>query len=128
MNLFYLDEDLDKCAEFHVDKHVNKMILEAAQLINTNLWIDHLFGFVPRAITKEENTILQATRKQQKELPMEDRIFPYLPTMQNHPSCVWVRSSLVIGRGTKPNRWSIQRFVLISCAASSIILLTCLST
>ena len=51
MNLFYLDEDLDKCAEFHVDKHVNKMILEAAQLINTNLWIDHLFGFVPRAIT-----------------------------------------------------------------------------
>ena len=30
MNLFYLDEDLDKCAEYHVDKHVNKMILEAA--------------------------------------------------------------------------------------------------
>ena len=35
------------------------MILEAAQLINTNLWIDHLFGFVPRAITKEENKVLQ---------------------------------------------------------------------
>ena len=52
MNLFYLDKDLDKSAEYHVDKHVNKMILEAAQLINTNLWIDHLFGFVPRPITK----------------------------------------------------------------------------
>ena len=24
------------------DKHVNKTILEAAQLINTNLWIDYL--------------------------------------------------------------------------------------
>jgi hypothetical protein len=71
MNLFYLDEDLDKCAEFHVDKHVNKMILEAAQLINTNLWIDHLFGFVPRPITKEENAVLQTVRKQQKELPMD---------------------------------------------------------
>jgi len=70
------------------------MILEAAQLINTNLWIDHLFGFVPRAITKEENAILQKTRKEWKEVPMEDRLFPYLPTMQNHPSCVWVRSSL----------------------------------
>jgi len=70
------------------------MILEAAQLICTNLWIDHLFGYVPRLITKEENAILQTTRKEQKELPMEERIFPYLPTMQNHPSCVWVRSSL----------------------------------
>jgi len=77
-----------------VDAHVNKMILEAAQLICTNLWIDHLFGFVPRAITKEENAILQKTRKEWKEVPMEDRLFPYLPTMQNHPSCIWVRSSL----------------------------------
>lgn len=94
MNLFYLHEDLDKCAEYHVDKHVNKMILEAAQLINTNLWIDHLFGFVPRAITKEENAVLQQTRKEWKDVPMEDRLFPYLPTMQNHPSCIWVRSSL----------------------------------
>ena len=94
MNLFYLDKDLDKCAEYHVDKHVNKMILEAAQLICTNLWIDHLFGFVPRPITKEENAILQTTRKEWKDVPMEDRLFPYLPTMQNHPSCIWVRSSL----------------------------------
>lgn len=94
MNLFLLDEDLDKCAEYHVDRHVNKMILEAAQLICTNLWIDELFGYVPRAITKEENAILQTTRKKWKDVPMEDRPIPYLPTMQNHPSCVWVRSSL----------------------------------
>ena len=25
MNLFYLDEDLDKCAEYHVDKHIVKI-------------------------------------------------------------------------------------------------------
>ena len=25
MNLFYLDEDLDKCAEAHVDKHIVKI-------------------------------------------------------------------------------------------------------
>ena len=54
------------------------MILEAAQLINTNLWIDHLFGFVPRAITKEETKVLQETRKKWKDVPMEDRLFPYL--------------------------------------------------
>lgn len=94
MNLFYLDEDLDKCAEYHVDKHVTKMQLEAAQLLCTNLWIDYLFGYVPRPINSDENKVLQETRKEQKNLSMEDRIFPYLPTMPNHPSTIWVRSSL----------------------------------
>jgi len=35
MNIFILDEDIDKCAEYHVDKHVVKMILESAQLLCT---------------------------------------------------------------------------------------------
>ena len=29
MNLFYLDKNFDKCAEYHVDKHIVKMPLEA---------------------------------------------------------------------------------------------------
>jgi hypothetical protein len=94
MNLFYLDEDLDKCAEYHVDAHVTKMQLEAAQMLCTNLWIDLLFGYVPRAITKEENKILSATRVKQSALPLEERTFPYLPTMQNHPCTIWMRTSL----------------------------------
>ena len=35
MNIFYLDKDVKKCAEMHVDKHVVKMILEYAQLLST---------------------------------------------------------------------------------------------
>jgi len=94
MNLFYLDKDLDKCAEYHVDKHVVKMILEAAQIICTNLTIDHLFGFVPDKINSEQNKMLSEFRKEQKVLPQEQRLFKYLPTMQNHPSTIWARSSL----------------------------------
>lgn len=94
MNLFYLDEDLDKCAEYHVDKHVTKMQLEAAQMICTNLWIDLLFGYVPRKLNQAENKELSSKRKEQSLLPMEERIFPYLPTMQNHPCTVWMRTSL----------------------------------
>lgn len=35
MNIFYLSSDLKKCAQYHCDKHVVKMILEYAQLLST---------------------------------------------------------------------------------------------
>ena len=64
MNLFYLDEDMDKCAEYHVDKHIVKMPLEAAQLLCTAIWVDHVLGFVPRALNKEESK--SSTRRKRK--------------------------------------------------------------
>lgn len=94
MNLFKLHEDHDKNAEYHVDKHIVKMILESAQILCTNLTVDHLFGFLPGMLNSEQNKILSDFRKDQKNLSQEDRLFTYLPTMQNHPSTVWARSSL----------------------------------
>jgi predicted choloylglycine hydrolase len=35
MNIFILDKDLKKNAEYHADKHVVKMILESAQILST---------------------------------------------------------------------------------------------
>jgi hypothetical protein len=35
MNIFFLDYDAAKAAEYHCDKHVVKMILETAQIIST---------------------------------------------------------------------------------------------
>ena len=37
MNIFVLDEDIEKCAQFHCDQHVVKMILESAQMLCTAL-------------------------------------------------------------------------------------------
>ena len=34
MNIFVLDEEVEKCAEYHCDKHVIKMILESAQMMS----------------------------------------------------------------------------------------------
>ena len=34
MNIFVLDMDVSKCAEYHVDSHVRKMLLEAVQLLS----------------------------------------------------------------------------------------------
>lgn len=39
MNIFFLDYDPKKCAEYHVDKHVVKMILETAQLLCGANWM-----------------------------------------------------------------------------------------
>jgi hypothetical protein len=36
MNLFFLDDDFEKCAQYHVDKHVSKIFLEAMQIVCTN--------------------------------------------------------------------------------------------
>ena len=38
MNIFYLDENPKLCAQYHVDRHVVKMILETAQLLSTAHW------------------------------------------------------------------------------------------
>lgn len=41
MNIFFLDRNQTKCAEYHYDTHVVKMILESAQLLST---AHHLAG------------------------------------------------------------------------------------
>jgi hypothetical protein len=93
MNLFFLDRDLDRCAEYHIDKHVTKMVLEAAQLLTTTVWVDKYVGYVPRKLTSEELGVINEVKRQQPSI--ENRTFTrYLPTHPNHPSAIWVRSSL----------------------------------
>lgn len=37
MNIFILDADISRCARYHCDRHVNKMILESVQMLCTVL-------------------------------------------------------------------------------------------
>ena len=37
MNIFILDKDIEKCAQYHCDQHVIKMILESVQMLCTAL-------------------------------------------------------------------------------------------
>jgi hypothetical protein len=39
MNIFILDWDLKKCAEYHLDKHVTKLCIEYAQLLCSAHWM-----------------------------------------------------------------------------------------
>jgi hypothetical protein len=64
MNIFYLDQDPKLAAQYHVDRHVVKMILESAQLLCTAV-----------------NTLAGA------------QVTPYKSTHVNHPCSVWVREN-----------------------------------
>lgn len=66
MNIFFLDFDTKKCAEYHCDKHVVKMILETAQLLCGS---HHMVNN-----------------------PISD--IPYKLSHKNHPCAIWVRESL----------------------------------
>jgi hypothetical protein len=86
MNIFYLDENPIKCAEFHCDKHVVKMILEYAQLLSTT----HRFldGTAVVGLSK-------TGRKQTRYVLSDHReSILYSVTHINHPSAQWVRKSI----------------------------------
>lgn len=85
MNIFYLDPDPTNCAEFHMDKHVIKMILEYCQLLST----------AHRVLDGEEYFDYSRTGRRAKrfKLPDDKEQIIYSATHINHPSAVWARAS-----------------------------------
>lgn len=89
MNIFYLDADPRKCAQYHVDKHVVKMILEYAQLMST----------AHRVLDGHEsvvNYILNGKSRKKKvwtHPDAEKNVALYAATHINHPSAKWTRDS-----------------------------------
>lgn len=65
MNIFILDKDVKKCAQYHCDKHVVKMILETAQLL---CGVHHMTDQVTDQV-------------------------PYKLSHKNHPCAIWARES-----------------------------------
>ena len=85
MNIFYLDKDVQKCAEMHVDKHCVKMILEYAQLLST----------AHRVLDGNATVGVSASGRKRTTYVLDsasDSIL-YSATHINHPSAVWVRQS-----------------------------------
>lgn len=71
MNIFYLDNNVSLCAQYHVDKHM-KMIVESMQLLST----------AHRVLDGNNNV-----------LPDERNDNLYKCTHKNHPCAIWVRES-----------------------------------
>jgi hypothetical protein len=86
MNIFYIDSNPAQAAQWMVDKHVVKMILESAQLLSTaHRVIDGV----------EYSGSTDSGRKAKRWLLLDDREnLMYKATHINHPSAVWVRKSV----------------------------------
>jgi hypothetical protein len=92
LNIFYLDHNIEKCAQYHIDKHIVKMPLETAQLLTTTIWVDRFLGYVPRALSKTELGVINTEKANQPAI--DERTFTrYLPTHPNHPCAIWARTS-----------------------------------
>jgi hypothetical protein len=85
MNIFYLDNDVVKCAEMHNDKHCVKMILEYAQLLSTAHRV--LDGTQSVGVSKTGRKRITYVLPDSRESAL------YSATHINHPSAIWVRQS-----------------------------------
>lgn len=82
MNIFYLHSDPKVCAEWAVDSHCVKMILEAAQMLST----------AHRVLDGTEYVDTSGKRKVKRWQLHDDRDgILYSATHINHPSAAWVR-------------------------------------
>jgi hypothetical protein len=92
MNIFYLDKDIKKCAEYHVNKHVSKMIIETAQLLSSAYYFtEDKTNITP--IIDTDIGIASFIGKQKLIINNTQSII-YNLTHKGHPCAVWTRESL----------------------------------
>lgn len=85
MNIFALDNDPKTCAEYHLDKHCIKMILEYSQLLST----------AHRLLDGKQSESLTKTGRRTTTWRLDDDrdSILYKATHSNHPSAIWARKS-----------------------------------
>ena len=86
MNIFYISEDPKQAAEWMVDKHVVKMILESAQLLSTAHRL--LDGTLEAGKSKTGRNV-----KRWRLNDARDSVI-WQATHVNHPSAIWCRTSV----------------------------------
>ena len=104
MNIFYIDECPVQAAEWMVDRHVVKMILESAQLLSTaHRLLDGTEIPLEVRIEQEDGTTKIRKKKWWALHDAREDVI-YSATHINHPSAVWVRSSV------ENYNWLVEHF------------------
>jgi len=82
MNIFVLDRDPVRAAQYHCDKHSSKMVVESAQMLSTAHRI--LDGVPERRLSKSGKT-----HQLYYKLPDTREDLLYLAVHKGHPCTVW---------------------------------------
>ena len=61
LNIFVLDNDIKKCAEYHADCHITKMVVETAQLLSSAHWMSG--GEAPYKLTHKNHPCAKWVRE-----------------------------------------------------------------
>lgn len=90
MNIFVLDLDPQKCAEYHCDKHLCKMIVEHNQILGS-------IAYTGRNIQRKIDITPEFVDRFFTGFPRKNKdgtIHPYGIGYKNHPCTVWAKESL----------------------------------
>ena len=90
MNIFVLDTDVKKCAEYHCDKHLVKMITEHNQILGS-------IAYTARGITRKRDITPEFIQKNFQGFPRkhaDGSPHPYGIGYKNHPCTQWTKSSM----------------------------------
>lgn len=104
MNIFYIDNDPVQAAQWMVDKHVVKMILESAQLLST---AHRVIDGEPMPVVKQVMAgATKVSNKVKTRLYLGDarESVLYKETHINHPSAIWARQSI------ENYNWLVEHF------------------
>lgn len=94
MNIFYLSNNPVEAAEWMVDRHVVKMILESAQLLSTaHRVLDGKEIKLQVQIEQEDGSFKIRNKKWWMLYDTREHII-YSATHINHPSAIWCRNSV----------------------------------
>ncbi len=109
MNLFYLSEDAEECAEMHCNKHVPKMVVETAQLLCN---VHHRQGELspPPGGKAGEGESASAAGAESRSLPDPSTI-PYKYSRSGHAKLgpmIWLMQSL------SNYRWAVAMGLALS--------------
>ena len=94
MNLFYLDDKPEIAAEYHCNKHVVKMILEAGQMLCAAHWLHLLAHYYEGDVSdfKRVKDLKAWLEDDRNTHPLERP--PWGLTHMRHPCTVWTNESL----------------------------------
>lgn len=88
MNIFYLDEDINKCVEYHCDRHVVKMTVESIQMLASAYYLQHGFN---KKYKDLEDSEIQLMKEVFKGFPRSNI---YRISHPHHPSTQWAAASI----------------------------------